>query len=685
LIFFGYFRYIFSLIMRLSRFVVCLSLILQMGLLASPTLAARGTQKAPKLLNLFFNWQIAEDDPAKLAKWDVVVLDMDQQGRYPSKLREIKRLNPNIKLLAYVSAGEIATIRGNDPQSFPGRRLVDAIPEAWYLHRSNGERISWWTGNYILNATNLGPQVNGQRWQDFLGPFIRDQILSTGLWDGVFLDSAYADITPFAGIDVDLNEDRVLDPPKQNDQQYQMGMRTLVQNVRRAVGPNYIIMNNSSASYASISNGVLFENFPRDGWPWPFAELRRSLEQNPEPKVSAVNTNTNNRNNPLDYRLMRYGLMSALIADGYFSFDAGDAGHDRTWWYDEYDVSIGVPRAAAKVVKGPTKGAYPAVWSREYSAGTVLVNSTNKAETISLGGEYERLTGTQDPMANNGQILSQVTVPPQDGIMLLRRKEAQSIRAASFINGTFFQIYTTQGSRTQNGFFANRDDVSGGSTVSVVDLDRDGTDDVVSAQGGSVSMRFGNGKTITTRPFGAGYKGAISLAVGQTNRDASLEVVVVPLQGAPATVVILNTRGAILRQWLAYRRVFTGGATVALGDIDGDGLNEIVTGPGSGGGPHIQIFRTDGQAWGGAFFAFDSRETGGARVAIGDIDGDGRAEIVVGSGPGTLPRVQVYDKGRVLRAAFSLGNTPSPVGIRPVVADVDGDGKAEILIPSSAF
>jgi serralysin len=198
-------------------------------------------------------------------------------------------------------------------------------------------------------------------------------------------------------------------------------------------------------------------------------------------------------------------------------------------------------------------------------------------------------------------------------------------------------------------------------------------------------MRFGNGKTITTRPFGVGYKGAISLAVGQTNRDASLEVVAVPLQGAPATVVILNTRGAILRQWLAYRRAFIGGATVALGDIDGDGLNEIVTGPGSGGGPHIQIFRTDGQAWGGAFFAFDSRETGGARVAIGDIDGDGRAEIIVGSGPGTLPRVQVYDKGRVLRAAFSLGNTPSPVGIRPVVADVDGDGKAEILIPSSAF
>lgn len=370
--------------MRYLRFWACTSLVILTGLLASPSFAARGTQKAPRLLNLFFGWQIAQDDPAKLAKWDIVVLDMDQQARFPSKLRELKQLNPNIKILAYVSAGEIAAIRGNDPVSFPGRRLVDAIPEAWYLHRSNGERISWWTGNYILNATNLGPQVNGERWQTFIGPFIRDQILSTGLWDGVFLDSAYADITPFAGVDVDLDGDRVVNPPKQNDEAYQVGMRVLVQNVRRAIGSSYLIMNNSSASYASISNGTLFENFTRDGWAWPFTEFRRSLEQNPEPKISAVNTNTNNRNTPTDYRLMRYGLTSALIADGYYSFDAGDAGHDRTWWYDEYDVSLGTPRSAAKVVKGPAKGAYPAVWSRDYSGGTVLVNSRIRPRRLRL-------------------------------------------------------------------------------------------------------------------------------------------------------------------------------------------------------------------------------------------------------------------------------------------------------------
>jgi hypothetical protein len=313
------------------------------------------------------------------------------------------------------------------------------------------------------------------------------------------------------------------------------------------------------------------------------------------------------------------------------------------------------------------------------------VNITNKAETITLAGEFERLTGTQDPVTNNGQILTQVTVPPQDGVMLLRRKEAQSIRGASFTNGTFFQIYTAEGMRTRNGFFANRDDVQGGAAVVVADLDRDGTDDVVSGSAGAITMKFGNGRTVTVKPFGALYKGSISFAVGQTNRDAPFEVVAVPFQGAPANVVVLNTRGTILRQWLAYRKEFIGGATVAIGDVDGDGLNEVVTAPGAGGGPHIRIFRTDGQLWGGGFFAFDSRETAGARVAIGDVDGDGRAEVVVGSGPGTNPRIQVYTRGSMLRSSFSLGSVPAPTGVFPVLSDIEGDGKAELLIPSSAF
>lgn len=671
--------------MKSRWFVYVFSLLASAGLLVSPVLAARGNQAAPKLLNLFLNWEIVDDDPAKLAKWDVVVLDMDQQARFPDKLREIKRLNPNIKLLAYVSAGEISSLRAQDLPSFPGRRLTESIPEAWYLHRASGERISWWPGNQILNASSLGQQVNGQRWQDFIGPFIRDQILSTGLWDGVFLDSAYAAITPFAGVDVDMNGDHVVDPARQNDEAYGRGMRTLVQGVRQAVGPRFLIMNNSSAAYASIANGALFENFPRDGWAWPFAEFRRSLGENPVPKLSALNTNTGNQERPNDYRLMRYGLTSALVGDGYFSFDAGDAGHHRTWWYDEYDVSLGVPRAAARVVRGPTRGAYPAVWVREYAAGTVLVNSTRQAETIVLNGEHERLAGGQDPATNNGEIVQRVSIPPEDGVVLLRRQEAVLVREAGYVNGSFLQMHGLDGARVQNGFFATREDVPSGATVVSVDLDRDGREDVVFAKAGEITVRFGNGRIARARPFGAGYRGNVSLAVGQTNRDAAWEVVAAPTENAQAWVVVLNTRGQVLRRWLAYRPEFRGGAFVALGDMDGDGLTEIATGPGRGGGPHIRFFRTDGTPWMGGFFAFSPAETAGARVAIGDVDGDGRAELVVGSGPAVTPRVQVYDRARYLRTQFAPVNVSLIGGVYPVLADLDRDGKKQLFIVTSAF
>ena len=654
--------------------------------LPSTVLAAQGTQQAPKLLNLFLNYFISDEDPAKLAQWDIVVLDMDQQARFPEKLREIKRRNPHTKLLAYVSASEIGLARGNDLPSFPGRQLVDALPEAWFLHRADGARISWWPGNAILNASHEAPLVNGQRWNQFLGPFIRDRILSSGLWDGIFLDSAYGEITPFAGTDVDLNSDGHNDPPRQNDAAYRAGMRDLIRNVRAAVGSQVLIMNNSSAAYADVTNGVLFENFPRDGWAWPFAELRRSLTQNVSPKISAVNTNTNNEETPANYRLMRYGLASALVADSYFSFDAGDRGHHRTWWYDEYGAALGDAVGKAQVVRGPKVGAYPALWSRAYSGGLALVNSTARAETVSLPGEFERLHGTQDPVANDGAILDRVVVPPQDGVILMRHAGAQAIHGSAFTNGTFFQVYNAQGIRTRNGFFASRDDVPGGARVMMSDVDQDGLDDVIFTQDGQLTVRWGKGGApLVMRPFGSGYHGDITFAVGQTNHDPALEIVMTPATGHTATVVIADTHGRILRSWLAYRPEFTGGASVAFGDVDGDDRREIVTGPGRGGGPHVRVFRTDGQLWAGGFFAFDTLEQGGVRVAIGDVDGDGRAEIIVGSGPGSVPRVRVYDREYRLRSEMVLGSVPSPIGVEPVVTDLDGDGKAEILIPSSPF
>ena len=68
---------------------------------------------------------------------------------------------------------------------------------------------------------------------------------------------------------------------------------------------------------------------------------------------------------------------------------------------------------------------------------------------------------------------------------------------------------------------------------------------------------------------------------------------------------------------------------------------EIVTGAGPGGGPHVQVFSSDGTAM-GSFFAYDQGFTGGVRVATGDLNCDGTSEIITGAGPGGGPHVRVF-------------------------------------------
>ena len=67
---------------------------------------------------------------------------------------------------------------------------------------------------------------------------------------------------------------------------------------------------------------------------------------------------------------------------------------------------------------------------------------------------------------------------------------------------------------------------------------------------------------------------------------------------------------------------------VAVGDLDGDRRAEIITGAGRGGGPHVRIFSSNGAVVNRGFFAFTPTKREGVDVLAHDFDGDGKAEIV---------------------------------------------------------
>jgi hypothetical protein len=114
--------------------------------------------------------------------------------------------------------------------------------------------------------------------------------------------------------------------------------------------------------------------------------------------------------------------------------------------------------------------------------------------------------------------------------------------------------------------------------------------------------------------------------------------------------------------FFAYAPAFTGGVRVATGDVNGDGVADVIAGPGPGGGPHVQVFDGRGLFDDGSlvllhsFFAYNPGFTGGVVVSAVDLTGDGKAEIVTAAGAGGGPHVRAFDGETGAALAGPLGN-----------------------------
>lgn len=191
-----------------------------------------------------------------------------------------------------------------------------------------------------------------------------------------------------------------------------------------------------------------------------------------------------------------------------------------------------------------------------------------------------------------------------------------------------------------------------------------------------------SGKLIKSfRIISADLKGGWSVIGGDVNADRKEEIIIGAGVLQKPEVKIFDQDGKLKKTFLAYAASFLGGVKVALGDVDGDGKNEIVTAPGPGGGPQIRVFDENGTAK-YQFFAFDKGFKGGASVAAGDVNGDGLDEIVAAVGSKGAPLVKVFDKIGQVKNQFYAYDRNFMGGVNLAVADVEdksGLQKKEIV------
>lgn len=161
----------------------------------------------------------------------------------------------------------------------------------------------------------------------------------------------------------------------------------------------------------------------------------------------------------------------------------------------------------------------------------------------------------------------------------------------------------------------------------------------------------------------------------------SAEVVVGSDAGAPPVVRITDAATQQIRsEFLAFDSTFSGGVRVAVGDVNGDGVSDLIVAAGPGGGPVVKTYNGQNGNLMATFFAFDSSFTGGVQLGTADIDGNGTAEVIVGAGVGGAPQVGIFNGATgAPQGAFYAYDSSLRGGVRVAGGDVDGDGKAEIV------
>ena len=238
----------------------------------------------------------------------------------------------------------------------------------------------------------------------------------------------------------------------------------------------------------------------------------------------------------------------------------------------------------------------------------------------------------------------------------------------------------------RNGFFTFDPAYAGGDQIAKINLDGKGDDDLFLVSGNKIqAWRHDDTRFFKQYPFSARSTITMRAAIGDVDGDGRMDIVTAPAPGqkSPEPIKVYNLSGnKLIDQWYPFGQGYIGGYSIAVAQ-DEDGNGRIVVGAGQGREPEVRMYdknKKEIKRW----YAYERAFRGGVNVAAGDLDGDGEDEVVTGPGFGGKPWVKVFSLDGVFnqQSNFQAYNSFGFPGIDVRVVDVDFDGKEDIVAMS---
>ncbi|PJC00835.1 hypothetical protein CO074_00450 [bacterium (Candidatus Moisslbacteria) CG_4_9_14_0_8_um_filter_36_20] len=264
--------------------------------------------------------------------------------------------------------------------------------------------------------------------------------------------------------------------------------------------------------------------------------------------------------------------------------------------------------------------------------------------------------------------------------------QKEIIAGAGIYGSPHLRIFTKNGELITH-FFADDKNLRHGLKVAALDFDQDLKEEIVCGiekeKGFYIKIFSLSSTKKPLKEFLAFEKlggGEFSLGTGDINADGIKEIVIGSGSDAEPEIRIFDKNGNLLNKFLAYEKNFKGGVKVALADLDKDGKEEIITTAGFSGGPHLKIFDESGQQK-NSFFVYDENYKGGVNVAVLNMETEKKIIVVprltLIKGVGFYKGVEIDTKKQKLYAyqnGFLIEEEKASTG-RPAMPTPLGDFK----------